>query len=118
MSRDIFLPSPDAVEFLAHPALPPSRVASSSGRLFAAERPIEGDVKRHFSPFARRGRISRASSPPPRGLPLRLDGFSLRSVRPSYSHCYGFMTRSVVDAIRLLKLASRAGRQSANHGPI
>jgi hypothetical protein len=78
--------------------------------------PIEGDVKRHFSPSAGRGRISRTSSPC--GLPVRLDRLSRRSVSPSCSQSDGFMTRSVVDAIRLLKLASKAGRQSANHGPI
>src|SRR5271169_2242425 len=36
--------------------------------------PIEGDVKRYFSPSAGRGRTSRTSSPP-RGLPLRLERF-------------------------------------------
>ena len=69
MSRDIFLPPPDAVEFLAHPA------------------PLAGC---HFVWIA----------------------FSRRSARPSCSHSDGFMTRSVVDAIRLLKLASRADGSS------
>ena len=55
---------------------------------------------------------------PPRGLPCVWIAFSGGAPRPIADIPMISLTRSVVDAIRSLKLASRAGWQSANQGPI
>ena len=79
--------------------------------------PIEGDVKRHFSPSTGGGRFSRTSSPL-LGLPEHFVWTAFWWRGQSGWSAFRVFHDDRVNAIRLLKLASRSGWQSANHGPI
>src|SRR6516225_8074474 len=81
------------------------------------ECPIEGDVKRHFSPSTGGGRFSRTSSPL-LGLPEHFVWTAFWWRGQSGWSAFRVFHDDRVNAIRLLKLASRSGWQSANHGPI